>query len=150
MDFSINTSECKVGQASALGPSMRSDEESMVVPSNQCARDKGREKTGLGEHPSNIPSSDAMCHQTRNESLGKKNVEGSAYCNQLHGQSVCREDHSSISANRNLQLACHGRGEEDGGIRALHNDDAWNRADNGPSEEDMMEFDGGGKASTSL
>lgn len=34
MELSINTSECKVGQASALGPSLGSNKESMVVLSN--------------------------------------------------------------------------------------------------------------------
>lgn len=34
MELSINTGECKVGQASALGPSLGSNEESMVVLSD--------------------------------------------------------------------------------------------------------------------
>ena len=44
MDFSINTSECKVGQASALKPSMGSDEESMVVHLTDVPKTKEERK----------------------------------------------------------------------------------------------------------
>ena len=150
MDFSINTNECKVGQASVLRPSLGSNKESMVVLSNRCARERGGENVGLGEHPSNFLSSNTVCCRTGDEAFSKTNVGGSTYCNNLHGQSVCRENHPSVPTNHYLQLACQSRGEENGGIRALPNDDAWNRATNGISEENRMEFDGGGEASTSL
>ena len=86
MDFSINTSECKVGQASALRPNLGRNEESVVVPFDRCARDRGGENVGLGEHSSNLLNLDIVCCRTRDEAFGKMNVEGSTYY--LHRQSV--------------------------------------------------------------
>ena len=81
MDFSINTSECKVGQASILGPSLGRNEEFVVVPFDRFARDRGGENVGLGEHSLNLLNLNTVCCRTGDEALGKTNVEGSTYCN---------------------------------------------------------------------
>ena len=107
------------------------------------------ERVCLGDHPSDLPNSDVVCSWSGDKPLRKKNAGGTTNHNQLHGQPVCCKDHTSVLANHNLQLTCDSRGEEDGGVGSLHKDDAWNRADNGIHEENMMEFDGGVEASTS-
>lgn len=61
MEFTTNisSSECKIGQPSTLGPSVGSNDETMVVSSVQKTKDRGRMEAIWGDRSLNL---DAMCN----------------------------------------------------------------------------------------
>lgn len=79
MDFTTNTSECKIGQPSAIGPSVGSKD------------DRGVEEANWGVRSSDL---DAVCNRSEDVSLGKEMAGQFATCNQAIGQhnGFCEED----------------------------------------------------------
>ncbi|KAF3961060.1 hypothetical protein CMV_014274 [Castanea mollissima] len=85
MEFTANanSSECKIGQPSIFGPSVGSNDETMVVLPVRRTKDRGGMEANWGDRSSNR---DVRCNRSGDDSLGKEKVGQIAICNQVIGQ----------------------------------------------------------------